>query len=172
MQPYCLRWNRLQRGRSAEFRVHSALTAAGYELSLAHGIRLNLYPPSLDIDNVDVVIRCETAAWTLYIEAAVRSSERPGLTLGTLDEYGSLVSWIDRARRRAVPVPCVIFFYDWKTDQIYFALPSAIAPDVNASPKRIDASQTFQPASKDQLVTFFERLAQVPTESEARAWMA
>jgi hypothetical protein len=70
--------------------------------------RLNHYIPNLDVNQTDMIITLQTAAWTLPIHVSVKSSIKPNLALGPAASGSTLMGWLEKNEKHCLP--CIIAF--------------------------------------------------------------
>lgn len=168
MNPYCLRWNHLQKGFAIENSVRAMIIHLGYRLSKELGIRVNLYLPALDIDNVDMRLHLEnsTGTWAVNIEIAVRSSSRPAIVLGREEKYGTLRRWLKRAKDQNTP--CIFFQFDWTSSRLVMLTPVMIRSIIGDSEQQSIPLPNITSTIEAQLFDLLTLVAAAPSEAEAR----
>lgn len=168
LNPYCSRWNMLQKGVSVEHLVRSLILRVGYLLSQNQGIRANPYFPALDIDNVDMRLHLESAkgSWAIDIEVAVRSSSKPAIILGREDQYGTLNRWLKQSQTKRTP--CLLFQYNWQTSQLFVFTPSSLRMLKSENNRLSVPLPKGPPHVEETLYQLLSSVAAAGSEAEAR----
>ena len=156
---YGLHWLRLQQGYSHELAFRSILTKVAVRLS---GIaRLNHYIPNLDVNQTDMIITLQTAAWTLPIHVSVKSSIKPNLALGLTGSGSTLMGWLEKNEKHRLP--CIIAFA--YRGRFSFFTPSDVKK--LSSKRRSIAVLGGDISDEDQLFHLLKDVAAVATKASA-----